>query len=148
VKKRSCGEALESSSSQILAYKASNPLSYVSLTTSLIVPNVEIDSNGVFAIYCANRNRNSRVFSSGKILSVYHFFTGTECGGGDNDLCAIAESTSTQNLTNSFKKILVSSGIFLELDLRGQELDSFEQSLCDDGNIQSTSFQLSKVTDI
>ena len=148
VKNRACGDAEESSSSQILAYKASNPLSYVSLTTSLIVPNVEIDSNGVFATYCANRNRNSRVFSSGKLLSVYHFFSGTECGGGENDLCAVAETTSSEKLTTSFKKILVSSGTYLGLDLRGQELDSFQQSLCDEGNIQSTDFQLTKVTDI
>jgi hypothetical protein len=148
VKNRTCGASEEISSSQILGYKASNPLSYLSLTTSTIIPKVETESNGSFSIYCANRNRNSRVFSSGKILSVFHFLTGKECGGEENDLCAVVESTSSDNLTTTFKKILISSGTYLGLDLRGQEIDSFEQSLCDDGNIQSTSFQLSKVTDI
>jgi hypothetical protein len=131
--------------SQLLKYSSSGTLSYSSQGDPGVVPFVETDSSGVFSTYCANRSQNARVFVSQNDVKVYHFYSGSECGGDSSEICAVFESaTPTELITTHYKRVVISNGVFLNLDLKGQEVFSDEQANCD-GSTQSLRYTLRQI---
>jgi hypothetical protein len=130
---------------QLLKYSSSGTLAYSSEGAPGVVPFVETDSSGVYSTYCANRSQNSRVFVSQNEVKVYHFYSGSECGGDSNQICAVFEGASPSDLiTNHYKRVVISNGVFLDLDLKGQEVFSDEQANCD-GSTQSLRYTLRQI---
>jgi hypothetical protein len=132
---------------QLLKYSSSGSLAYTSASDPGVVPFVETDTTGAFSIYCANRSQNSRIFVTQNDVKVYHFYSGSECGGDSNQICAVYESANSQELiTNYYKRVVISNGTFLNLDLKGQEVFSDEQAKCD-GSTQTIRYTLRQIQD-
>jgi hypothetical protein len=129
---------------QLLVYSTASGLSYESAGVPGIVPFVETDASGVFATYCANQNQNSRVYTTGSDIRVYHFFPGSECGGDASQVCAVYEKAAADQITNHYKRMVVSNGAFLGYDLKGQEIFSEEQGACG-GSLQFLNHTLRSV---
>lgn len=142
-----CDNNTAANFSQTLKYSGLNGLSYLPEGSPGVVPFVETDTNGVFSTYCAARNQIARTFTNGTEVKVYHFFSGTECGGDATQICAVYERASAADfITTNYKKYLISTGPFLSRDLKGQEVFSEEQATCN-GSIQMLKHTLRQIQD-
>lgn len=145
--KKNCGDTDENQFNQRLIYSTTGGITYASVSAPAIVPIVELESAGVFALYCANRLQNSRVYSIGTTLYSYHFYDGEVCKGVSGEICAVYEKTAADKKTIQFKKFLISTGLTFNLDMKGQEMESEEHNICTDGSNQYLHYGLNEVVD-
>ncbi len=128
-RKECTGETTEAAGQTLIYVNNAGTPAY-SAPSGGVTPIVETELSGSYAVYCAKKDSNSRVIMNNGEANVYHFFPGTSCGGDSSQICAVHEKTDTNLTTIGIKRYLISSGVFLGLNMPGQEVFSEEEIVC------------------